>query len=64
MGGKPGGNITGIWMVLTTLAEKRLQLMHDLLPKDERPVARSRTSCMSCSIQTMVGANSWRKHSG
>jgi putative ABC transport system substrate-binding protein len=30
---KPGGNITGIWMVLTTLTEKRLQLMHDLLPK-------------------------------
>jgi putative ABC transport system substrate-binding protein len=30
---KPGGNITGIWMVLTTLAEKRLQLLHDLLPK-------------------------------
>jgi putative ABC transport system substrate-binding protein len=29
---KPGGNITGIWMVLTALAEKRLQLMHDLLP--------------------------------
>jgi putative ABC transport system substrate-binding protein len=32
---KPGGNITGIWMVLTTLAEKRLQLLHDLLPKAE-----------------------------
>lgn len=30
---KPGGNITGIWMVLTTLAEKRLQLLRDLLPK-------------------------------
>ena len=29
---KPGGHITGIWMVLTALAEKRLQLMHDLLP--------------------------------
>ena len=25
---KPGGNITGIWMVLTTLTEKRLQLLH------------------------------------
>ena len=33
---KPGGNITGIWMVLTTLAEKRMQLLHDLLPKAER----------------------------
>jgi putative tryptophan/tyrosine transport system substrate-binding protein len=32
---KPGGNITGIWMVLTALAEKRLQLLHDLLPKAE-----------------------------
>jgi len=32
---KPGANITGIWMVLTTLAEKRLQLLHDLLPKAE-----------------------------
>jgi putative ABC transport system substrate-binding protein len=32
---KPGGNITGVWMVLTALAEKRLQLMHDLLPKAE-----------------------------
>jgi putative ABC transport system substrate-binding protein len=32
---KPGGNISGIWMVLTALAEKRLQLLHDLLPKAE-----------------------------
>jgi putative ABC transport system substrate-binding protein len=32
---KPGANITGIWMVLTTLAEKRLQLLHDLLPRAE-----------------------------
>ena len=32
---KPGGNITGIWMVLTALAEKRLQLMHELLPEAE-----------------------------
>jgi ABC-type uncharacterized transport system substrate-binding protein len=30
---KPGANITGIWMVLTVLAEKRLQLLHDLVPK-------------------------------
>jgi putative ABC transport system substrate-binding protein len=30
---RPGGNISGIWMVLTALAEKRLQLLHDLLPK-------------------------------
>jgi putative ABC transport system substrate-binding protein len=30
---KPGGNITGIWMVLISLAEKRLQLMRELLPR-------------------------------
>jgi putative tryptophan/tyrosine transport system substrate-binding protein len=32
---KPGANITGIWLVLTVLAEKRLQLLHDLVPKAE-----------------------------
>src|ERR1700731_1939712 len=32
---RPGGNITGIWMVTTVLAEKRPQLMHELLPKAE-----------------------------
>src|SRR5262249_37302275 len=32
---KPGANVTGIWMVLTALAEKRLQLLHDVLPKAE-----------------------------
>jgi putative ABC transport system substrate-binding protein len=32
---KPGANITGIWMVTTVLVEKRLQLLHDLLPKAE-----------------------------
>src|SRR5438046_3280318 len=32
---KPDGNITQIWMVLTALAEKRLQLMPDLPPKAE-----------------------------
>ena len=30
---RPNGNLTGVWMVTTVLAEKRLQLMHDLLPK-------------------------------
>jgi putative ABC transport system substrate-binding protein len=32
---KPNANITGIWMVTTVLAEKRLQLLHDLVPKAE-----------------------------
>jgi putative tryptophan/tyrosine transport system substrate-binding protein len=32
---KPGANITGIWMVLIDLAEKRLQLLHDLVPTAE-----------------------------
>ena len=30
---RPNGNLTGVWMVTTVLAEKRLQLVHDLLPK-------------------------------
>jgi putative tryptophan/tyrosine transport system substrate-binding protein len=32
---RPSGNMTGIWLVTTVLAEKRLQLVHDLLPKAE-----------------------------
>jgi putative tryptophan/tyrosine transport system substrate-binding protein len=31
----PGGNVTGIWMVSTVLAQKRLQLVRELLPKAE-----------------------------
>ena len=30
-----GGNVTGIWMVSTVLAQKRLQLVRELLPKAE-----------------------------
>jgi ABC-type uncharacterized transport system substrate-binding protein len=32
---RPGGNITGIWVVSTVLAQKRLQLIRELLPKAE-----------------------------
>jgi putative ABC transport system substrate-binding protein len=32
---RPGGNITGIWIVLAVLAQKRLQLVRELLPKAE-----------------------------
>jgi putative tryptophan/tyrosine transport system substrate-binding protein len=32
---RPGGNVTGIWMVTTVLAQKRLQLVRELLPKAE-----------------------------
>jgi putative ABC transport system substrate-binding protein len=32
---RPGGNISGIWVVSTVLAEKRLQLLRELLPKAE-----------------------------
>jgi putative tryptophan/tyrosine transport system substrate-binding protein len=32
---RPGGNITGIWMVSTVLAQKRMQLIRELLPKAE-----------------------------
>jgi len=32
---RPGGNITGIWIVSTVLAQKRMQLIRELLPKAE-----------------------------
>jgi len=32
---RPGGNITGIWIVSTVLAQKRLQMVRELLPKAE-----------------------------
>jgi putative ABC transport system substrate-binding protein len=30
---RPSANLTGVWMVTTVLAEKRLQLVHELLPR-------------------------------
>lgn len=32
---RPGGNVTGVWMVSTVLAQKRLQLVRELLPEAE-----------------------------
>jgi ABC-type uncharacterized transport system substrate-binding protein len=32
---RPGGNITGIWIVSTVLSQKRLQLVRELLPNAE-----------------------------
>ena len=32
---RPGGNTTGLWIVSTVLAQKRLQLMRELLPQAE-----------------------------
>jgi putative tryptophan/tyrosine transport system substrate-binding protein len=32
---RPGGNISGIWIVSTVLAQKRMQLIRELLPKAE-----------------------------
>jgi putative tryptophan/tyrosine transport system substrate-binding protein len=30
---RPGGNITGVWLVTTVLAEKRLELVREVVPK-------------------------------
>src|SRR5262249_6965442 len=32
---RPDGNVTGIWIVTTVLAQKRLQLVREMLPKAE-----------------------------
>jgi putative ABC transport system substrate-binding protein len=58
---RPGGNITGIWIVSAVLAEKRLQLVRELLPKAElvallvnptSPVAEPQTR----DVQAAAGA--------
>jgi putative ABC transport system substrate-binding protein len=59
---KPGANITGIWMVLIDLAEKRLQLLHDLVPTAESiallvnptgPVAAPQTRDAEAAARTL-----------
>jgi putative ABC transport system substrate-binding protein len=58
----PGGNITGIWVVTTVLAEKRLQLIRQLLPKagsvallvnPKSPVAEPQTRDARAAAQTL-----------
>jgi putative ABC transport system substrate-binding protein len=59
----PGGNITGIWIVSTVLAEKRLQLIRQLLPKAESiallvnpksPVAEPQTRDAQAAAQALA----------
>src|SRR5262245_57942162 len=59
---RPGGNITGIWIVSTVLAQQRLQLMRELLPKAESfallvnprsPVAEPQTRDAATAAQAL-----------
>jgi putative ABC transport system substrate-binding protein len=59
---RPGGNITGIWVVSTVLAQKRLQLVRELLPKAEliallvnptSPVAEPQTRDAQAAAETL-----------
>ena len=59
---RPGGNITGIWIVSTALADKRLQLLHDLVPSAESfallvnptsPVAAPQTRDAQAAAQSL-----------
>jgi putative tryptophan/tyrosine transport system substrate-binding protein len=59
---QPGGNITGIWIVSTVLAEKRLQLLRELLPKakliallvnPKSPVAEPQTRDAQAAAQAL-----------
>jgi len=59
---QPGGNLTGIWIVSTVLAAKRLQLIRELLPKAEligllvnpkSPVAEPQTRDAQAAAQAL-----------
>src|SRR5262245_49604836 len=59
---QPGGNLTGIWVVTTVLAAKRLQLIRELLPKAEligllvnpkSPVAEPQTRDAQAAAQAL-----------
>jgi ABC-type uncharacterized transport system substrate-binding protein len=59
---RPGGNISGIWIVSTVLAEKRLQMLHDLVPKAKSfallvnptsPVAEPQTRDAEAAARTL-----------
>jgi putative ABC transport system substrate-binding protein len=59
---QPGGTITGIWIVSTVLAAKRLQLMRELLPKakliallvnPKSPVAEPQTRDAQAAAQAL-----------
>ena len=59
---RPGGNLTGIWVVTTVLAAKRLQLIRELLPKAEligllvnpkSPVAEPQTRDAQAAAQAL-----------
>jgi putative ABC transport system substrate-binding protein len=59
---RPGGNVTGIWNVLAALAQKRMQLVRELLPKAQvitllvnptSPVAEPQTRDAQAAAQAL-----------